>query len=246
MLDFYTYPTPNTWKVGIMLEECALPYEVRLIDITKGEQFAPAFLAISPNNRVPAIVDHDAPGGSRAIFESGAILLHLAERTGRFLAADGPGRTAALEWLFWQVGGLGPMAGQAHHFLRYAPEGNDYGVKRYVAECERLYGVLDRRLAAAEWLAGAEYGIADMASWGWVWFHQMHGQWLANYPAVRRWFDAMADRPAVAAARLIGTDDFDPERRAALAGPFYLGDVREGAAVTRVKDQGRPSRATSA
>ncbi|WP_419827185.1 glutathione S-transferase family protein [Sphingomonas sp.] len=237
MIEFHTYPTPNTWKVGIMLEECALPYSVHLVDITGGEQLAPAFGAISPNHRVPAIVDHDVTTGPRTIFESGAILLHLAERTGRFLAADGPARTAAFEWLFWQVGGLGPMAGQAHHFLRYAPSGNDYAVERYVRECTRLYGVLDRRLATGEWLAGTEYGIADMATWGWVWFHHMHAQSLDGFPAVRRWFDAMAQRPAVAAARLIGTDAFDPERRAALGGPEYRGDVRDGAAATLVRDR---------
>ena len=236
MIDFFTYPTPNTWKVGIMLEECALPYKVHVVDITKGEQLAPAFIAISPNNRVPAIVDGDAPEGPRAIFESGAILLHLAERTGRFLETEGPERTAALEWLFWQTGGLGPMAGQAHHFLRYAPPGNEYSIERYVKECARLYGVLDRRLAATAWLAGANYGIADMATWGWVWFHHMHGQLLDDFPAVRRWFGVMAERPAIAAARLIGTEVFDFERRAALAGSFYQGDVRAGAAASRVKD----------
>lgn len=237
MIDFHTYPTPNTWKVGIMLEECGLPYAVRLVDITAGEQLAPAFGDISPNRRVPAIVDHDAPGGPRAIFESGAILIHLAERTGRFLAADGPARTAALEWLFWQVGGLGPMAGQAHHFVRYAPARNDYSLDRYVRECTRLYGVLDRRLAAVEWLADADYGIADMAAYGWVWFHAMHGQSLADFPAVGRWFAAVRARPAVAAARLVGTEAFDPDRRAALAGPCYQQDARAGAAVTRVRNQ---------
>ncbi len=237
MIEFHTFPTPNTWKVGIMLEECELPYEVHLVDITKGEQFTPEFGAISPNNRVPGIVDHDAPGGRRTVFESGAILIHLAERTGRFLAAAGPARTAAMEWLFWQVGGLGPMAGQAHHFLRYAPPGNDYGVDRYVKECARLYGVLERRLAAADWLAGNDYSIADMATWGWVWFHQMHGQSLDAFSAVCRWFDAMAARPAVAAARLIGTETFDAERSAVLSGPFYQGDVRANAAATLVRDR---------
>ena len=237
MIEFHTYPTPNTWKVGIMLEECGLPYQVRLIDITKGDQFEAGFLTISPNNRVPAIVDRDSPEGVRTIFESGAILLYLAEKTGRFLAADGPARTAALEWLFWQVGGLGPMAGQAHHFMRYAPEGNDYAVDRYRKECARLYGVLDRRLAAADWLAGADYGVADMASWGWVYYHHMHGQSLHDFTAVRRWFDAMAERPAVAAAKLIGTETFDSSRRAALADPFYQGDVRAGTAASLVKDR---------
>ncbi len=236
MIEFHTYPTPNTWKVGIMLEECGLPYEVRLVDITKGEQFEPAFLAISPNNRVPAIVDRDTPEGTRAIFESGAILLYLAEKTGRFLAADGPARTAALEWLFWQVGGLGPMAGQAHHFMRYAPEGNDYAVGRYRKECARLYGVLDRRLAAAEWLAGPDYSVADMASWGWVYYHHMHGQSLDDFSQVRRWYDAVAARPAVAAAKMMATDTFDADRRASLARHSYEGDVQAGAAASLVKD----------
>ncbi len=151
------------------------------VDITRNEQFEPAFLRISPNNRVPAIVDHDAPEGSRSVFESGAILVYLAEKTGRFLPASGPQRTAALEWLFWQMGGLGPMAGQAHHFRRYAPEGNEYGKERYTKETARLYGVLDRRLAGREWIVD-DYGIADMACWGWVWFHRMHGQKLDDFP----------------------------------------------------------------
>lgn len=237
MIEFYTYPTPNTWKVGVMLEECGLEYEVRLVDITKGEQFEPGFLQITPNNRVPAIVDRDAAGGPRSIFESGAILLYLAEKTGRFLEADGPARTAALEWLFWQVGGLGPMTGQAHHFMRYAAVGNDYAVERYRKECARLYGVLDRRLAAAGWLAGGDYSIADMATWSWVWYHRMHGQTLDDYPNVRRWFGATNKRPAVAAAKLIATDGFDDDRRAVLTGPFYLGEVDAGAAASLVRDR---------
>lgn len=236
MIEFYTYPTPNTWKVGIMLEECGLAYKIHLIDITKGEQFEPDFLAISPNNRVPAIIDHNAPGNACTVFESGAILLYLAEKTGRFLAADGPARTAALEWLFWQVGGLGPMAGQAHHFMRYASEGNNYAIDRYSKECARLYGVLNRRLTAADWLAGADYSVADMATWGWVWYHRMHGQVLEDHPAVQRWFSTIAARPAVMAARLIATGSFDPDRRTALTGPFYRDDVKAGAAVSFVKD----------
>jgi GSH-dependent disulfide-bond oxidoreductase len=180
VIDLHYFPSPNTWKASIMLEECALPYRLKIVDITKNEQFDAAFLAISPNNRVPAIVDHAAPEGARAVFESGAILVYLAEKTGRFLAPSGPERTQSLEWLFWQVGGLGPMAGQAHHFRRYAPDGNLYAVDRYTQECARLYGVLDRRLHGRDWLAGA-YGIADISCWGWVWFHRLHGQSLGDF-----------------------------------------------------------------
>ncbi|WP_156679087.1 glutathione S-transferase family protein [Sphingomonas profundi] len=220
MIDFYHFPSPNTWKVAIMLEECGLPYRVRIVDIAADQQFAPDFLAISPNNRVPAIVDHDAPGGPRSVFESGAILVYLAEKTGRFLAAEGPARTEAFEWLFWQHGGLGPMAGQAHHFARAAPPGNDYAAARYVAEAARLYGVLDRRLAGRAWIAG-DYGVADIACWGWVWFHRMHGQSLADFPQVRRWFNAMAARPAVARGRAVGVADLSVERQAIYDGPYY-------------------------
>jgi GST-like protein len=220
VIELFYFPSPNTWKVSIMLEECGIPYRLTIIDITKNEQFDPRFLAISPNNRVPAIVDHDAPEGPRAVFESGAILMHLAEKSGRFLPASGPGRTAALEWLFWQVGGLGPMAGQAHHFRRYAPEGNGYSVDRYTRECTRLYGVLDRRLDGREWIAD-DYGIADMSCWGWVWLHRMHGQNLDEFKNVKRWFFAMSERAAVQRARQLGFDALPPAFREMMQGPYY-------------------------
>jgi len=220
MIELFYFPSPNTWKVSIMLEECALPYRLKIIDITRNEQFDPAFLAISPNNRVPAIVDHGAPEGPRPVFESGAILIYVAEKTGRFLPASGPNRTSALEWLFWQVGGLGPMAGQAHHFRRYAPEGNGYAVERYTTECARLYGVLDRRLAGRDWIAG-DYGIADMSVWGWVWFHRLHGQSLDDFANVKRWFFAMSERPAVQRAKQLGLNALEPAVQQMMQGPFY-------------------------
>ncbi len=204
-----------------MLEELGLPYQVKPIDILNQEQFAPGFLEISPNNRVPAIVDHDTPHEPQSVFESGTILVYLAEKTGKYLAQSGPARVAALEWLFWQVSGLGPMAGQAHHFVRYAPPGNEYGTERYIKESTRLYGVMDRRLQKVAWLAGDEYSIADMASWGWVWFHRMHGQSLNDFPNVARWFFAMAERPAVSRARQVGLDLVDHETKALQGRPFW-------------------------
>jgi len=220
VIDLYFFPTPNTWKVGIYLEETGLPYRVVPIDIRKDEQFAPDFLRVSPNNRVPAIVDHDAPEGPRSVFESGAILVYLAEKTGRFLPASGPKRTATFEWLFWQMGGLGPMAGQAHHFRRYAPEGNEYAKERYVKESARLYGVLDRRLKGREWIA-EDYSIADIACWGWTWFHRMHGQNLDDFAEVKRWFLQMSERPAVQRAKRIGLEMLSPEVRTMFEGPFW-------------------------
>jgi GST-like protein len=228
MIDLYYFPSPNTWKASIMLEECGLPYRLCLVDITNNEQLAPYFQAISPNGRVPAIVDHDANGGAQSVFESGAILVYLAEKTGRFLPPAGPGRIAAMEWLFWQMSGLGPMAGQAHHFMRYKAKGNDYAVQRYRGEVARLYGVMDQRLQAREWIAG-EYGIADMACWGWVWFHRMHGQSLDHFPDVSRWFFTMAQRPAVKRARALAVDRLPESVQAIFAGPFYQGDADEGA-----------------
>lgn len=230
MIDLYYFPSPNTWKASIMLEECGLPYRLRQIDITKDEQFTPEFLAISPNNRVPAIVDHDAPGGPQSVFESGAILVYLAEKTGKFLAPSGPVRVATLEWLFWQMGGLGPMAGQAHHFRRYAPEGNEYGADRYTREAARLYGVLDRRLDGRSWIAG-DYSIADIACWGWVWFHRLHGQNLADFPNVARWFFAMSARPAVEAGKAAGLNMLAEDIRPMFAGPYY--DLDAGFAANR-------------
>src|SRR5580700_8467443 len=159
MIDLYYAPTPNTWKASIMLEECGLPYRVISIDIMTGDQKKPAFLAINPNGRIPAIVDHDAPDGPLPVFESGAILIYLAEKTGRFLAPAGRARMDALSWLMWQMGGLGPMAGQAHHYRRYAPPGNEYSADRYVKETGRLYGVMEAHLATREWLAGGADSI---------------------------------------------------------------------------------------
>lgn len=221
MIDLYYMPTPNTWKISIMLEECGLPYRIVPVDIFKEEQFAPEFLKISPNNRVPAIVDHHAPGFSQSVFESGAILIYLAEKTGRFLQATGPERIQALEWLFWQVAGLGPMAGQTHHFLRYKPEGNEYAIQRYRSESARLYGVLDRQLNGRDWIA-SDYSIADIACWGWVWFHRMHGQDLKDYPSVSKWFFKIGERPAVRRAKLVSSEQVSAELRKQFEGPYYV------------------------
>ncbi len=196
MIDLYFYPSPNGLKISIMLEECALPYRIVEVNILRGEQFKPEFLSISPNNRIPAIVDPDAEGGPLSVFESGAILQFLAEKSGRFLPREPHRRFDVLQWLYWQVGGLGPMAGQAHHFRAFAPEKIPYGIKRYTDECNRLYGVLDRRLADREFVAG-EYSIADMACWPWIVFHDRQGQALETFPNVQRWFDAVRARPAV-------------------------------------------------
>lgn len=201
MIDLYYWPTPNGHKVTILLEEAALPYAIRPVDISAGDQFKPEFLAVSPNNRMPAIIDH-APldgGAPVSVFESGAIMVYLAEKAGRFLGADTRARKSVLEWLFWQVGGLGPMAGQNHHFVQYAPEKLPYAMDRYVRETNRLYGVLDRRLAQVEWVAGA-YSIADMAAYPWIVPWKRQQQDIAAFPHLKRWFDAMRARPAVIAA----------------------------------------------
>ncbi|QEE41347.1 MULTISPECIES: glutathione S-transferase N-terminal domain-containing protein [unclassified Methylobacterium] len=196
MIELYAWNTPNGRKISVALEEMSLPYRVRTVDITQGEQFDPAFLAISPNNRIPAIVDPDGPGGSISVFESGAILLYLAEKSGRCLPADPRRRMAVLEWLMWQMGGFGPMPGQVHHFLGVAEKDRAYGLERYLKETHRLYGVLDRRLAAAEFVAGA-LSIADFAILGWAWRHERHQVDLSDYPQVKRWYDTMMARPAV-------------------------------------------------
>ena len=197
MIDFYTWTTPNGRKVSIMLEECGLPYRVHKVDIGKGEQFRPEFLAINPNNRIPAIVDAEGPEGKPLpLFESGAILVYLAGKTGRFLPESTTGKYIALQWLMFQMGGVGPMFGQAHHFLRAAPEQVPYGIKRYTDETRRLYGVLDKRLGEAPFLAG-EYSIADMATFPWVARHEWHKVALADFPNVKRWYDTIALRPAV-------------------------------------------------
>jgi GST-like protein len=210
MIDVYTWPTPNGHKVHIMLEECGLPYTIHAIDIGAGDQFRPDFLAISPNNKIPAIVDGEGPDGKPiALFESGAILIYLAGKTGRFLPPDVRGRYKALEWLMFQMGGVGPMLGQAHHFRIYAPEKIDYAINRYTNEARRLYGVMDKRLGEAPFFAG-DYGIADMAIFPWTRSHANQGVDLADFPNVRRWFDEIAARPAVQRAVRILADRRKP------------------------------------
>lgn len=198
MIDLYYWTTPNGHKVTIFLEEAELPYRLIPVNIGKGEQFKPQFLRHAPNNRIPAIVDKDPKDGRDpiSIFESGAILQYLGEKTGRFLPKDVRGRFEVMQWLFWQMAGLGPMAGQNHHFAQYAPERIPYAVDRYVKETNRLYGVLNRRLAGREFIAGA-YSIADMASYPWIVPYERQGQNLDDFPHLKRWFAAMADRPAV-------------------------------------------------
>ena len=198
MIDLYTWPTPNGIKVQIALEELGLPYAAHGIDIGAGEQFKPEFLKISPNNKIPAIVDRDGPNGKAlSLFESGAILIYLAEKTGKLLAPKGAARYAAIEWLMFQMGGLGPMLGQAGHFRVYAPEKFPYAIERYTNEAKRLYGVLDRRLGEATYLAGADYTIADVATFPWLRYWDVQGVVLSDYPNVQRWFDTIAARPAV-------------------------------------------------
>jgi GST-like protein len=198
MIDLHYWPTPNGHKITIFLEETGLPYRLIPVNIGRGEQFRPDFLAISPNNRMPAIVDHaPADGGAPlALFESGAILLYLAEKAGRFIPVEVRGRAEVLQWLFWQVGGLGPMAGQTHHFLHYAPTRIEYAAERYVKETSRLYAVLDKRLADRAFIAG-DYSIADMASYPWVVPHTRQEQDLDQFPNLKRWFEAIRARPAV-------------------------------------------------
>ena len=215
MLDFYlAYSSPNSQKVRIFLEEAGLAHRLMPVDIGKGEQYQPAYLAISPNNKVPALVDHAPVDGGAPItlFESGAILLYLAEKTGRFLPADLRGRYEALKWLFWQMGGLGPMAGQAGHFLVFAPEPVPYAIERYVKELKRLYDVLDRRLEGRDWVAG-DYGIADMACYPWIVSHAGHGQDLAAHPNLQRWFDSIRARPAVQRAFVHARDVYAGGRK---------------------------------
>jgi len=197
MITLYTWGTPNGRKVSIMLEECALRYRVNTIDITQGEQLAPEFVAINPNSKIPAIVDPDGPDGKPiTLFESGAILLYLAGKTGMFLPTSDRGKYEALQWLMFQMGGVGPMFGQTHHFLRFAPAQLPYAIKRYSTETARLYGVLDRRLSEVPYLA-VEYSIADMATYPWVARHEWQKIDLADYPSVRRWHAAIGARPAV-------------------------------------------------
>jgi len=198
MLDVYFAPTPNGLKIKIFLEETGLPYTLHKVNISKGEQFQPEFLKVSPNNKIPALVDQAPQGGGApiALFESGAILLYLAEKTGRFIPQDLRGRYEVLKWLFWQMAGLGPMAGQAGHFRVYAPEPIPYGIERYTKEVNRLYGVLDRQLAQHGYVAG-EYSIADMAIYPWIVPHEPHGQRLEDFAHLKRWFENVKARPAV-------------------------------------------------
>jgi GSH-dependent disulfide-bond oxidoreductase len=197
-IDFYTWSTPNGRKVSIMLEECALAYAVHKIDISKNDQFKPDFLTINPNSKIPAIVDRDGPGGAPlALWESGAILIYLAEKTGKLLPTEPRAKYSCLQWLMFQMAGVGPMFGQAHHFMRFAPEKIGYAIERYGKESKRLYGVMDRRLGEAAFLAGAEYTIADIATYPWVARHEWHGVTLSDFPNVTRWAGALAARPAV-------------------------------------------------
>jgi len=204
MIDFYYWTTPNGHKITIFLEESGLDYRIVPVNISAGEQFRPEFLTVAPNNRIPAIVDH-APangGGALSMFESGAILLYLAEKSGKFIPADIRGRADVLQWLFWQMGGLGPMAGQNHHFVQYAPEKIPYAIDRYVKETNRLYGVMNRRLADRPFLAG-DYSIADMAAYPWIVPHKRQQQTIEDFPHLKRWFDAIRARPATVRAYAI-------------------------------------------
>ena len=198
MIEVFSWPTPNGHKVHIMLEECGLPYKAVPVDIGAGDQFKPEFLKISPNNKIPAIVDPDGPDGQPiSLFESGAILVYLAAKTGRFMPTSDRDKFEVLQWLMFQMGGVGPMLGQAHHFRIYAPEKIQYAVDRYSNEAKRLYGVIDRRLAQSPWLGGREYSIADIATFPWLRSWQNQGIVLDDYSHLKKWFDTIAERPAV-------------------------------------------------
>ena len=207
MIDLYYWPTPNGWKITIALEEMELPYKTVPVNIGRGEQFTPEFLAISPNNRMPAIVDHEPTGGGAPLplFESGAILMYLADKCGKLWSSELRDRHETAQWLFWQIGGLGPMAGQAHHFRQYAKEKIPYAIDRYTTEVARLYGVMDKRLATREFLAGA-YSIADIAAYPWVVPHDNQGQNLDTFPHLKRWFEAISARPAVQRGMAVGKE----------------------------------------
>jgi GST-like protein len=205
MIDLYTWSTPNGRKVSIMLEECGLPYRVIPVNINKGDQSTPEYLSINPNGKMPAIVDHAAPGRPLVLFESGAILQYLGEKSGQFLPQDLHGKYAVLQWVYWQVAGLGPNAGQAHHFLRYSPERLEYPMHRFKTEVKRLYTVMDEQLAKHEYLAG-DYSIADMAAWPWVVRWDWQGQNLDDHPNVKRWFETVGARPGVQRGAAVGAD----------------------------------------
>ena len=217
MIDVYSWPTPNGHKVHIMLEECRLPYRVHAVDIGKGEQFAPEFLAISPNNKIPAIVDPQGPDGQPiSVFESGAILLYLAGKSGHLLPSDVRGRYEVLQWLMFQMGSVGPMLGQAHHFRIYAPQPIGYAIERYTNEARRLYGVMDRRVEhTGAWIGGAEYSIADIAIYPWLRSWQNQGIAWADYPALKNWFERVGARPAVQRGVRVLAERRQPIRSAA-------------------------------
>ena len=211
MIDLYTWPTPNGHKIHIMLEECGLPYKVHAINIGTGDQFKPALLKISPNNKIPALVDSDGPDGKPiALFESGAILLYLAAKTGKFLPQSDRAKYDVLQWLMFQMGGVGPMLGQAHHFRIYAPEKIEYGINRYTNEAKRLYGVMDKQLKNHDWIAGDEYSVADMAIFPWLRSWQNQGIDWADCPHLKVWFDRIAERPAVQKAVQVLADARKP------------------------------------
>ena len=223
MIDLYTWPTPNGHKVHIMLEEVGLDYKVIPINIGKGDQFDPKFLKISPNNKMPAMVDPDGPDGKPiSMFESGAMLIYLADKTGQFMPSEPRARYDVLQWLMFQMGGIGPMFGQTYHFRSYAPENIPYAIDRYTNEAGRLYGVMDRRLGEAEYLAG-DYSIADIATWPWMRNPDRRGQDMRNFPNVKRWFEAIEARPAVGRGVKVLEDagssgDITPEEREILYG----------------------------
>lgn len=211
--DLYTWPTPNGWKVQILLEELGILYNVHPIDIGAGDQFDPEYLKISPNNKMPALIDPDGPGGApHSIFESGAILLYLAEKHQQFIPADPLGRSITIQWLMWQMGGFGPMLGQAHHFRTYAPEKIEYGINRYTNEAKRLYGVLEKQLSQNAYVAGDEYTIADMAIMPWARLWKRQGVEEADIPHVRKWLEELEARPAVIAGLAIMADERDRKR----------------------------------
>ncbi|OYX85359.1 MAG: glutathione S-transferase [Azorhizobium sp. 32-67-21] len=206
-IELHYWPTPNGWKITIMLEECGLPYDIKLVNIGKGDQFKPDFLAISPNNKMPAIVDPDGPDGAPiSIFESGAILQYLGRKTGKFYPADERRKVDVEQWLFWQMGGLGPMAGQAHHFRIYAPEKLPYAIDRYTNEVHRLYGVMNKQLAEREFLAG-DISIADFACIGWAKLWERQGQDITEFPHFKRWLETMLQRPGVQRGLAVNADE---------------------------------------
>ena len=224
-IDLYYWPTPNGWKATIILEETGLPYKLVPVDITSGDQFEQEFLRISPNNKIPAIVDPEGPDGEpMSLAESGAILIYLAEKSGRFLPGTPREGYLVLQWLMFQTGHVGPMLGQAHHFRGYAPEKIPYAIERYTDEAARLYGVMDRRLSETEYFAGEEYTIADMAIYPWLVSHEKQGQDLEDYPALKRWYEGIESRPAVNRALEVGKelrrslDDMDDDTREILFG----------------------------